>query len=163
MNDWIEKLKLQPHPEGGYYRETYRSTELISQDALPDRFSGQRCFSTAIYFLLPGEDFSAFHRIQQEEVWHYYAGGSITLHKITPAGEYSVAKLGLNIEQGERPQIIIKAGDYFAAEVSDKSTYALAGCTVAPGFDFADFDMPTRAALIQQYPQHQAVITRLTR
>lgn len=163
VNDWVEKLELLPHPEGGYYKETYRSSENIDRSALPERFSGDRSFSTAIYYLLSGSDFSAFHRIQQDEVWHYYAGDSITLHIISAEGVYSQEKLGVKLDQGEQPQRVVKAGDYFAAEVNDKSSFVLAGCTVAPGFDFADFEMPEKAELIERFPEHKDVIARLSR
>ncbi len=161
--EWIERLQLVRHPEGGYYRETYRSAEVIPRAALPPRFTGDRAFSTAIYFLLAGDDFSALHRIKQEEVWHFYEGSSLTVHVIDPAGRYEALKVGRNVGAGEWPQAVVRAGCLFGATVNEPGSYALAGCTVAPGFDFADFELPGRARLLELYPQHRSVIERLTR
>ena len=160
---WTDRLQLRPHPEGGYFRESYRSDELLTAAALPSRFGGDRAFSTAIYFLLEGEDFSALHRIKQDEVWHFYDGSSLTIHVIDPEASYSTILLGRNLEAGEVPQAIVKAGHFFGASVTDKRSCALVGCTVAPGFDFADFHMPSREELCRLYPQHRQVIESLTR
>ncbi|WP_257287567.1 MULTISPECIES: cupin domain-containing protein [unclassified Endozoicomonas] len=162
-NGWIEALSLQPHPEGGFFRETYRSDEVVARDSLPDRFSGERNFSTAIYYLLEGNDFSAFHRIQQDEIWHFYDGASLTIHVIAPDGNYCAAILGRDIYNGEVPQFVVTAGCLFAVEVNDSSSFVLSGCTVAPGFDFADFEMPSATQLLSHFPQHAALIERLTR
>ena len=159
----IEKFNLQPHPEGGFFRQTYKSDESIPQAALPERFNGDRAFSTAIYFLLDKGDFSAFHGIKQDEFWHFYTGSSVNIHVIDLNGYYFTLKLGIDFEQGEMPQAVVKAGCYFAAEINDKTSYALVGCTVAPGFDFADFEMPTRAALIEKFPSCAEIITKCTR
>ncbi len=161
--DWIGTLELQPHPEGGWFREVYRATESIPQANLPARFSGDRVFSTAIYFLLNRSEYSAFHRIKQDELWHFYDGDALTIHLIDPAGEYRQATLGRNHAAGESPLVVVEAGWLFAATVNDLRSYALVGCTVAPGFDFDDFEMPTRAALVAQYPAHRDIIERLTR
>jgi predicted cupin superfamily sugar epimerase len=160
---WIDGLQLRPHPEGGYFRETYRSEEAIAAASLPPRFGGDRVFSTAIYFLLEGEDFSALHRIKQDEVWHFYDGSALTIHVIDPAGNYSTVLLGRDLAAGEVPQAVVKAGCYFGASVSDRRSYALVGCTVAPGFEFADFEMPGREELCRRYPGHRQVIETLTR
>jgi predicted cupin superfamily sugar epimerase len=161
--EWIERLQLLRHPEGGYYRETYRSEEGIARAALPGRFTGDRSFSTAIYFLLAGTDFSALHRIKQDEVWHFYDGSALTVHVIDRAGNYSVLKMGRNIDAGEMLQGVVRAGCFFGATVSAPNSYALAGCTVAPGFDFADFEIPGRMRLLEAYPQHREIIEKLTR
>ncbi len=160
---WIEALNLQRHPEGGWYREVYRAEESIPQAGLPSRFSGERSFSTAIYFLLNGAEFSAWHRIQQDEVWHFYDGTSLTLHMLDPDGAYSAVTLGRDVEAGQRLLSVVNAGWLFGATVDDTNSYALLGCTVAPGFDFADFEMPTRAELLQQYPDQREVIELLSR
>lgn len=160
---WVEKLKLQPHPEGGFFRETYRSHEIIPKSSLPERFPAARVFSTSIYFLLDKDNISAFHCIKQDELWHFYDGVSLTLHILDPQGLYFTAKLGKNMETGENPQVIIKAGCFFAAEINDKKYFTLAGCTVAPGFDFDDFEMPDRSQLMELFPQHEDVIKRFTR
>lgn len=160
---WIDKLKLIAHPEGGYYRETYRSELSIAREGLPPQFTGARLVSTAIYFLLKGENFSAFHRLRSDELWHFYAGSSITVHVIEPDGSYSEIRVGSNPEDGEVLQAAVKAGRWFASRVRDPRSFALAGCTVAPGFDFADFELGKRSELIKVYPQHRKLIEQLTR
>lgn len=161
--EWIEALQLRPHPEGGYFRQTYRSSETIAHAHLPARFSGDRSFSTAIYYLLEGKAFSAFHRIRQDEVWHFYMGSTLLLYILDSAGTMSTIRLGQNVRQGEVLQAIVPAGELFGARLADSNTYALVGCTVAPGFDFADFEMPSRRDLLLNNPQHTEVIESLTR
>jgi predicted cupin superfamily sugar epimerase len=160
---WIDALGLRPHPEGGYFRETYRAAEGIARANLPRRFDGDRAFCTAIYFLLTGTEFSALHRIRQDEVWHHYDGAALTVHVLAPDGTYTALRLGKNTAAGEAPQAVVPAGHLFAATVDDSTSFTLAGCTVAPGFDFADFEMPPREGLLRQYPKHGELIRRLTR
>ncbi len=160
---WIDGLQLRRHPEGGWFRETYRSAEVVSRAALPARFGGDRTFSTAIYYLLDGTDFSAFHRIKQEEIFHFYDGAALTVHVIDPRGNYSEIRVGRNLAAGEVPQAVITAGSIFGATVSDPKSYSLVGCTVAPGFDFADFEMPGQNELCAKFPQYRPIIERLTR
>jgi predicted cupin superfamily sugar epimerase len=160
---WIDRLQLRKHPEGGHFRESYRCAEGIAKEHLPARFDGGRAFSTAIYFLLKGEDFSALHRIKQDEVWHFYDGSSLTIHVIDQEGTYSTVKVGTNIHAGEVPQAVVKAGNLFGATVNDTASFSLVGCTVAPGFDFRDFEMPSREQLYRLYPQHKLMIEKLTR
>ncbi|MEM6632980.1 MAG: cupin domain-containing protein [Bacteroidota bacterium] len=162
-HNWINSLQLQAHPEGGYYKETYKSAEFIPQGGLPARFPGPRSFSTAIYFLLQGADFSAFHRLKADEVWHFYAGTTLRIHQISSEGEYEQKDLGILSGTSVAPQAVVHAGTWFGAEVLDKTSYALVGCTMAPGFDFADFEMPSRAELLGLFPKYQEVILRLTR
>jgi uncharacterized protein len=160
---WIYRLHLQPHPEGGYYRETYRAPLTLPRAALPNH-GGDRSASTAIYFLLAGDAFSAFHRIRSDELWHFYSGSALIVHVITPAGEYRQLLLGNNAAAGEQFQNIVPAGCWFASSLHDPTdSYSLVGCTVSPGFDFADFEMAKRNELLAQYPQHRAIIERLTR
>jgi uncharacterized protein len=158
---WIERLALVRHPEGGWYRETYRSTEAVARAHLPARFDGDRSFSTAIYYLLESGDFSALHRIRQDEVWHHYDGSSLTLHLVSPEGHYSTLGLGRGPEQA--PQAVTPAGWFFAATVDEADSFTLAGCTVAPGFDFADFELPSRAELCGRFPHLRELVERLTR
>jgi predicted cupin superfamily sugar epimerase len=160
---WIEGLQLIKHPEGGYYRETYRSSEMVAGVNLPARFGGDRTFSTAIYFLLEGNDISAFHRIKQDEVWHFYEGSSLTLHLIDNSGIYTTKSVGRDIQNGESPQVVVEAGWIFAATVNDRASFSLVGCTSSPGFEFDDLEMPGRHRLITLYPQHRAIIEQLTR
>jgi uncharacterized protein len=159
----IEILSLESHPEGGYFRQTYRAAGEIPGDALPPGFNGARVFSTAIYYLLSGEDFSALHRIRSDELWHFYSGSSVEIHIIQPHGEYDRIRLGADFEQNEVFQAVVPAGCWFGAHLVDQYSYALVGCTVAPGFHFDDFDLGKRADLCRQYPQHIALIERLTR
>jgi len=159
----IEKLELEPHPEGGYFKETYRSTGEIKQDSLGSNFEGPRNYSTCIYFLLTSNDFSAFHKIKQDEIWHFYDGSPIRLHVISPSGEYSKHRIGRELALGETPQLVVLAGCWFAAEVLNESDFSLVGCTVSPGFDFRDFEMRSRTKLISLFPEHEKIISRLTR
>ena len=159
---WIEKLKLEPHPEGGYFRQTYKSDLVIVREALSG-FTGARAASTAIYFLLEGKNFSAFHRLRSDELWHFYAGSPLAVHVIEPAGSYSSILLGSDPEAGQTFQAVVRAGCWFASHVADWKSWALVGCTVAPGFEFADFEMAGREELSAKYPQHEEMIRRLTR
>ncbi|MER3482543.1 MAG: hypothetical protein C4332_04720 [Meiothermus sp.] len=158
---WIEHLGLEPHPEGGYYRQSYKSGEII--DDLPERYAGPRAFSTAIYFLLQHPNFSAFHRIASDELWHFYAGSPLTVWIISPEGALSTLRLGPNPEQGQSFQGVSPAGSWFASAPDEPGSWALVGCTVAPGFDFADFELAERDKLAAEYPQHRELIERLTR
>ena len=155
---WIKKLKLKRHPEGGYFRETYRSSEGTEHAALPDRFTGSRPFSTAIYYLLELNDFSCFHRIKSDELWHHYDGCNIVIHVLSPKDGYKRLLVGKT-----NPQCVVKAGDWFAAAITDKKSFALAGCTVSPGFDFADFEMGRLNKLLRAFPKQAKLIKKLTR
>ncbi len=162
---WIEHLDLRPHPEGGYFRETYRAAEQIDAAGLPARFPGARAFSTAVYFLITDDAFSAFHRIRSDELWHFYAGDAVTLAVLDAGGrgQLTSASLGCDPARGQAPQIVVPAGAWFGAEVAPPGKFALVGCTVAPGFDFADFELGARDVLSERYPQHRGAIERLTR
>jgi predicted cupin superfamily sugar epimerase len=160
--DLIEYYQLQPHPEGGYYKETYRSKGVIAKECLPV-FDGNRNFSTAIYFLLEKGNFSAFHRIQSDECWHFYTGNCLLVHVIHENGKLETIKLGSNILNGETFQFVVPANCWFASEPSAESNFSFVGCTVAPGFDFADFELAHRDELSKLYPQHETLIRRLTR
>lgn len=160
---WIEKLQLEPHPEGGYFRQTCRSELVIAREALPAGFSGPRAVSTAIYFLLEKKNFSAFHRLRSDEVWHFYAGEPVVVHVIEPEGSYSRILLGRDPDGGQALQGVVRAGSWCASHVADWNSFALVGCTVAPGFDFEDFEMGKRKELGIRYPQHRELIDSLTR
>lgn len=159
---WIEKLGLQPHPEGGYYRETYRSGQRLLGCCL-HQHEGVRVAATAIYFLLQGNQFAALHRLRSDEMWHFYAGSTLTLHIIDPQGNLSQVKLGKDVANGETFQVVVPGGCWFGATLDDPHGYTLVGCTVAPGFEFEDFELGSRQQLIEQYPQHRELIERLTR
>ena len=161
-DEWIRKLRLRPHPEGGYYRETYRAAEAIPAAALPDRFPGPRAHSTAIYFLLKRGQVSHFHRIRSDELWHHYAGDALEIHCLTPRQGHRILRLGARPERGELPQAVVAAGTWFGAVPAPRASFALVGCTVAPGFDFADFEMADPGALASAFPRQRGVISRLT-
>ena len=158
----IETLGLEPHPEGGYFKETYRSIGEIDEENLGKEFSSSRNFSTCIYFLLTSDSFSAFHRIKQDEIWHFYDGSPIKLHTISEVGEHREYVIGKDILNGEQPQLVVNAGDWFAAEVILEDDFSLVGCTVAPGFSFEDFELPSRKDLVSTFPQHKSLITKFT-
>lgn len=160
---WIENLGLEAHPEGGYFRQTYKAELVVPKAALPAGFAAARAASTAIYFLLEGKNFSAFHRLRSDEVWHFYAGDPLVVHVIEPEGRYFSILLGHDPEAGQVLQAVVPAGCWFASHVEDWQSFAVVGCTVAPGFDFGDFEMGKRQELVRIYPQHQALIERLTR
>lgn len=149
---WIEKLGLGRHPEGGYFKETYRSDIQVN---LPG--CGARSACTAIYYLLEGNEFSAFHRIKSDEIWHHYAGSPVFLHVIDNDGSLLQIRVG-----GERPQAVIKADCWFAASVENRDSFSLVGCTVAPGFDFMDLEFAD-SKLAARYPQHQKTIEKFLR
>ncbi|HUA16876.1 MAG TPA: cupin domain-containing protein [Verrucomicrobiae bacterium] len=201
---WIDKLRLEPHPEGGYFRQTYKSeVRIVPEDSHPfdalrslragsvakgatrmeqpstkmreSQSGGTRAASTAIYFLLVEEDFSALHRLRSDEMWHFYAGSPLAVHVIAPEGEYSSIRLGNNPERGEVFQAVVQAGCWFGAEVArdfhvsqdrrdvGQPMFALVGCTVAPGFEFEGFELARREELSAKYPHHRELIERLTR
>ena len=156
-NYYIEQLNLASHPEGGYFKETYRSADTTTTRA------GQRSISTAIYFLLESGNFSAFHRIKSDEAWHFYDGDPLSVYIIDQSGILEEVRLGLDISAGQKPQAVVPANCWFASGVSAGGKFSLVGCTVAPGFDFQDFEMAERNKLIKEYPQHRSIITSLTR
>lgn len=158
----IERLDLKPHPEGGYYSETYRSANEIPGESLDSAYSGNRNHSTCIYFLLVSGKFSAFHKINQDEIWHFYDGSPVELHTIDTEGNHQKHMIGRDFKKGETPQLVVSGGSWFASKVVDGDSYSLVGCTVAPGFDFDDFQLAEREILIQQYPQHQDLIEAFT-
>ncbi|SRR5579871_267997 len=161
---WIAKLQMTKHPEGGAFREVYRSSLNIEKENLPGNFKGSRNVCTSIYFLLKRNEFSAFHRIASDELWHFYFGNALMIYEIESlTGTLKTHKLGNNFENGEVFQTVIKAGNWFASAVNDNGEYALVGCTVAPGFDFADFELAERNKLIKDHPQHKDLIISLTR
>jgi uncharacterized protein len=161
--DYIQHYQLETHPEGGYYSQTYCAAEEISQQALPPRFTGNRFFSTAIYFLLEQGNFSAFPRIKSDECWHFYEGQTLLVHVIHTTGTLETIQLGKNIQQGETFQFVVPAGCWFASEPAATTAFSLVGCTVAPGFNFEDFELANCETLSAEFPQHATIIQRLTR
>jgi len=159
---WVRVLELLPHPEGGYFKETYRSDTFISREHLPDGFNGHRNISTSIFYLLAGNQFSKLHRIKSDEMWHFYDGSGLIIYSIDDEGKLTENKLGLDIESGENPQVLIRAGYWFGAKVNRPDSYCLAGCTVSPGFHFDEFEMGDKGELIRLFPEHRSIIEELT-
>lgn len=175
----INKLNLiKLVEEGGYYRETYRSDQhIVISDfsdndledniyfySLPENKSSDiRSVSTLIYYLLDGDQFSAFHKVRYDEIWHFYKGSSVSLYVLTDSEKTLNIQIGNDLENNENIQCVIKGNTWFGAEINDKSLYSLIGCSVSPGFDFKDFELGERDKLIKIYPQHEYVINRLTR
>ncbi len=157
---WIDRLGLVAHPEGGYFKETFRSPEILQEDSLGQDYIGSRNASTAIYFLVTAEKPSHFHRLATDEIWHHYAGDALELIFIHPNGDLESKWLGKSDAKGCMPQLIAPAGSWFAGRVA--SGFALCGCTMAPGFDFADFELAGRQMLLEAYPAHAEMIDALT-
>jgi predicted cupin superfamily sugar epimerase len=159
----VVALEMLPHPEGGWYKESYRSTDTISSSCLPKSFNGVRNFSTAIYFLLENGNFSAFHRIKSDEVWHFYAGGPLEIFIIHENGTLEVLTLGSGLNADEKFQQVVPANVWFASRPKQGVSFSLVGCTVSPGFDFNDFELAKQNDLEMEFPQHQTIIHELTR
>jgi len=159
----IKQYALQPHPEGGWYKETYKSKEWIPANAMPERFTGDRAFSTAIYFLLEAGNFSAFHRIKSDECWHFYSGDPLQVYIIFPSGKLEIIELGSSFSRGELFQYVVPANCWFASRPAPGSGYSFVGCTVSPGFEFADFELAEAAELCALYPEHTGIINELCR
>jgi hypothetical protein len=159
----VERLALVPHPEGGYFREVYRSAMTLDHPGIPSGMRAKRSAGTLIYFLLSGDDFSAFHRVRaSDEVWHLYAGGPLEIFVIDAAGGLDRRLVTTDLTTGE-PTTLIPAGAWQAARLAPGARWALGGCTVAPGFDYDDFELPPAAWLLERYPEHEATIRVLTR
>jgi uncharacterized protein len=159
---WIKELQLLPHPEGGFYRETYRADEHIAPQHLPARFGGRRSLCTAIYFLLRSQDISCLHRIKSDELWHFHAGSSLSLYTLAAQG-VNTYLLGSSPDRGESLQVAIPANTWFGAKVNEANSYVLVSCTVSPGFDFQDFEMGSKNHLIKEFPEQASLIAALTK
>ena len=162
ISELVRIYNLQPHPEGGYYSEYYRDKGTISKTSLPNRFKGDRNFSSNIWFLLPKGEKSSLHRIPADETWHFYLGDPLTIVQISPKGAAEKIVLGQNIKNGEKFAHVVPAGYWFGAIVSPSGRFSFVGCTVAPAFDFADFEMADRETLLKEFPDLKDVITQLT-
>ncbi|MES2376230.1 MAG: cupin domain-containing protein [Bacteroidota bacterium] len=154
---WINHLNLQPHPEGGYYKEVFRSVNGVTR--VNETGVKQAC--TSIYYLLEGKDFSGFHRLASDELWYFHKGAPLHIHVIDNDGAHTVIELS-DSDTGNL-QTIIPPNTWFASEISSGSGFALVSCVVAPGFDFAEFEMAKKEELVAQYPEHTAVLERLCR
>ena len=149
----IQELNLIPHPEGGFYRETYRSEEVLKDV--------KRNLVTTIYFLLRSEDISHFHRIKSDEHWFFHAGSPLIVHTLNENG-HKQTLIGLNLSKGETPHFVVPKNTIFGSSVSVKNSYSLVSCVVAPGFDFADFELFERDYLLKEFPNHSEIIHQLT-
>ncbi len=158
--EWIRSLRLIPHPEGGFFSEVYRSEGFIPGRVLQSH-GGDRPFMSSIYFMLPPGEVSRFHRLKSDEIWYHHAGGALSIHQIDFAGRHCVFRLGRNLAAGERPQVTIKAGNWFGA-IADSGEEALVGCAVSPGFDYNDFELAKPFELLEAYPGLQELICRFT-
>lgn len=162
VRELIDSLGLVPHPERGYYVETYRASLTLGD--LPRPHSGARAASTAIYFLIAREQPTTYlHRLLSDEMFHFYEGGPLDVLLLGPTGPGELRRLGTDVAAGERPQLLIPAGTWFAAELAEAAPHCLFGCTVAPGFEFADFELAEGPELAGRYPAHAARIARMTR
>jgi len=175
----IKKLNMRELvEEEGYYRETYRSDKHIVVNTCNDKSrkdniyycsnhenepSNIRSISTLIYYLLDGEQFSAFHKVKHDEIWHFYKGSSVSLYILTDSENFLNIQIGNDLKNNENIQYVIKGNTWFGAEINDKSFYSLMGCSVSPGFDFRDFELGERYNLKKLYPQHEFIINKLTR
>jgi len=160
----IKTLGLKPHPcEGGFYVETYRSEETVAEEYLPERYSGTRSYGTAIYYLLTPETFSELHRLPTDEIFHFYLGDPVTQLRLRPDGSHETVTLGTDLSGGERPQAVVPGGTWQGSCLKPGGRFALLGATLAPSFDFADYEAGDRKRLIEEYPLETDLITRLTR
>ncbi|WP_025784638.1 cupin domain-containing protein [Sporosarcina sp. D27] len=153
---WTKQLKLETHPEGGSFAGAFAAGSTIETPA------GTRPLYTSIYFMLADGEISHFHQLQSDELWYYHDGNALTVHMISTDGEYSSVKLGLDLEKGEQPQILVPAGAIFGSSMIESGDYALVGCMVSPGFDFEDFKLFTEEELVEQFPQHTEIIKKMT-
>ena len=162
-DELIALLNLQPHPkEGGFFRETYRAPEAWPAAALPARYRGDRSASTAIYYLLTPNSFSALHRLQTDEVFHFYLGSPVRMLQLLPDGTGRTLVLGPDIRNGQHVQVVVPRGVWQGSLLEPGGDFALLGCTVAPGFEYADYESGGRDALLAQYPAFADLIRRLT-
>lgn len=161
--DIIARLGLAPHAEGGYFRETYRCAESVPGRALPARYGGERRLATAIYYLLAPETVSAIHRLRSDEVFHFYLGDPVEMLVLLPDGSGTSVVLGTDVPAGMRPQAVVPAGAWQGSRLRRGGRFALLGTTVAPGFEYADFELGERERLTAAYPAFAEEIAALTR
>lgn len=159
---FIQKLDMIPHQEGGFYKEIEASNQNTPVHEDGRETQEIRKLWTSIYFLLRDGEVSNFHRLKSDEMWYYHAGSSLTIYMINPNGELITQELGLDVEKGEQPQVLVPKGYIFGSGMN-KEGYALVGCMVSPGFDFRDFELFDQADLLEKYPQYKETIVKLSR
>jgi predicted cupin superfamily sugar epimerase len=150
--EYIDKLGLLPHPEGGFYKETYRSAVK----------TGDRSLMTAIYFLITSNNISRFHRIKSDEMWYFHDGSPLSVHTLDKENGHQVHKVGLNLSNGENPQLLVPANTIFGSSLDEENAFSLVSCTVAPGFDFADFELFTTQDLLSQFPDYEEIVRKMS-
>jgi hypothetical protein len=159
---WIKNLNLSKHPEGGYFKEVYKSTETIPQSALPNRYNGDRYFATSIYYLIKSDQISKLHQLKSDETWVFIDGSPINLHLFKINNEYKRLVLGRDMEDNQIPQFTVPKFTHFGASLKNKDDYSLVACIVAPGFDFSDFKFSDRDVLLKQFPEQKTIIENFT-
>nr|WP_312291739.1 cupin domain-containing protein [Clostridium chromiireducens] len=159
---FVKNLNMTAHPEGGYYKEVYASDENIPVRGTTSESTEIRRLWTSIYFLLRDGQVSNFHRLKSDEMWYYHSGSPLTIYMINPEGELIIEQLGLNIEKGEKPQVLVPKNYIFGSAMNNKG-YALVGCMVSPGFEFKDFELFEKIYLLEKYPQYKELILKLTK
>jgi uncharacterized protein len=159
----VKKYSLRKHPEGGYYKECYRSSDILPRKALPSRYKGDRNCSTSILYLLRAGSISRLHKLNSDEVWHFYLGGPLELLQITPSGKSNIVLLGQDVAAGQKVQYVVPAGHWFGARPARRTVYSFVGCTVAPGFDFADFELANPEDLSSAFPALKEKILSFSR
>jgi len=163
VDEIIERLGMQLHPEeGGYFVQTYKSEEVILKDGLPGRYPSERAFGTAIFYLLTPDTFSALHRLTSDEIFHFYLGDAVTMLQLHPDGSSKVVTLGQDIRGGQELQVVVPRGTWQGSFLNEGGEFALLGCTVAPGFEYEDYEAGSREALVERYPEAREMIVRLT-
>ncbi|MFP4171505.1 MAG: cupin domain-containing protein [Candidatus Hydrogenedentota bacterium] len=157
---WINHLRLEPHPEGGYFRETHRSPVVVH----PPGFEGPRHLTTTIYFLLEAGQISQLHQLRANEMWHFYTGTPLTLHQLSSPDEYVTARVGPHADEGQQFHTVVPSGVWFGATVDDArpGAFSLVACTCSPGFEFEDFKLADREEMLDRFPAHAGVIRMLT-
>ena len=159
----IRLLGMEPHPEeGGYFVQTYKSEEVIATKALPHRYGSKRSYGTAIFYLLTPDTFSQLHRLESDEIFHFYLGDPVTMLQLHPDGSTNVVTLGHDIRSGQQLQVVVPRGTWQGSLLNEGGDFALLGCTVAPGFEYSDYESGSRGDLLKEYPEQEELITRLT-
>ncbi|MCO5251201.1 MAG: cupin domain-containing protein [Candidatus Kapabacteria bacterium] len=161
-SEYIEALNMQKHIEGGYFVETFKSQYSVSSEDLPDGFTGKRSLMTSIYFLLEGNDISKLHRVRGDEIWFFHDGSPAIIEIINPNGKVDKMILGTDVKSGQLPQIVIPADTWFTAKIADEDSFVLIACTVAPGFEYVDFELADPEKLILEFPHLKEIILKST-
>lgn len=161
--DLIERFKMEPHPEGGYFCKGYSDAPCFYPNFPDQKFDGSRRLYSSILYLLEKDDFSAFHRLETDEMWHHYLGGELVFYVISPTGSLQVQKVGKTLDEGSVFQFLVPHHHWFAVVPGAGFDFALCGCTLSPGYDDADFELASRDVLCAMFPEQRTLISALTR